>query len=414
MGKVNIANLREGMVLADNLVDTTGRCLLTQGSVVQMRHIHIMKSWGITEADVEGVDQEQAASSAMAEIDPELIKKCEDYIAPFFNRSNQEHEVMQEIKRQSVLRLARKWPGNSGLFENSADSDSTGASDGPPDEKTVPVQKLVDSSQLASFPDIYYRIDKALRDPKSSAAHLAETISSDTSLAAKLLRLANSAFYGLPSKTDSITRAVTLIGTKEISTLALGVLAIRYFKNIPQKLINMKGFWTHSVACGFFASILAQRKIGLSEERFFIAGLLHDIGRLVMSMGLPKNMAYAVSQSRTTSTPLNEVEREVFGFDHTKTASLLMKKWEIPMTLENMLRYHHDPVKSPNPLEASVIHVADIMAIAFQFGHSGEMMVPSLKAEVWNTLGISRSVIEPTLTQVERLVNDTMKDFLYE
>jgi len=414
MGKVNIANLREGMVLADNLVDTTGRCLLTQGSVIQMRHIHIMKSWGITEADVEGVDQEQAASSAMAEIDPELIKKCEDYIAPFFSRSNQEHEVMQEIKRQSVLRLARKWPGNSGLFENSADSDSTGASDGPPDEKTVPVQKLVDSSQLASFPDIYYRIDKALRDPKSSAAHLAETISSDTSLAAKLLRLANSAFYGLPSKTDSITRAVTLIGTKEISTLALGVLAIRYFKNIPQKLINMKGFWTHSVACGFFASILAQRKIGLSEERFFIAGLLHDIGRLVMSMGLPKNMAYAVSQSRRTSTPLNEVEREVFGFDHTKTASLLMKKWEIPMTLENMLRYHHDPVKSPNPLEASVIHVADIMAIAFQFGHSGEMMVPSLKAEVWNTLGISRSVIEPTLTQVERLVNDTMKDFLYE
>ncbi len=414
MGKVNIANLRDGMVLADNLVDTTGRCLLAQGSVIQMRHIHIMKSWGITEADVEGVNQEQAASSALAEIDPELIGKCEDYVAPFFIRADKENEVMQEIRRLSVLRIARKWYGNSGIPEAGVCLESVAPPDGPGDEKAVPVQRLVNNSQLASFPDIYYRIDRSLRDPRSSASHLAETISVDTSLSAKLLRLANSAFYGLPSKTDSITRAVTLIGTKEIGTLALGVLAIRCFKDIPQRLINMKGFWTHSIACGLFASILAQHKIGFSEERFFTGGLLHDIGRLVMSMGLPKHMAYAVGQSRGTSTPLNDVEREVFGFDHTKTASLLMRKWEFPMALESMVRYHHDPGRSPNPLEASIIHVADIMAIAFQFGHSGESMVPPLKEDAWNALAIPLSVIEPTLAQVERLVNETIRNFLYE
>ena len=162
-----------------------------------------------------------------------------------------------------------------------------------------------------------------------------------------LLRLANSAFYGLPSKTDSITRAVTLIGTKEISTLAMGVLAIRFFKDIPQQLINMKTFWTHSVACGIIAGILAQHKIGFTEEKFFIAGLLHDIGRLIMSMGLPRNMTYAVSQSRRGSTPLYEIEDEIFGFNHTKAAALLMQKWEFPIALKNMVRHHHDPIGFP-------------------------------------------------------------------
>jgi putative nucleotidyltransferase with HDIG domain len=414
LGKVNVAHLKGGMVLADNLVDTTGRCLLAQGAVIQDKHIHIMKSWGITEADVEGVNQEQAASCARAEIDAALIKKCEDYMTPFFRHSNPDHEVIQEIRRLSVTHLAKRWSEDPGLQEISVGFGGVEVSERLPDERIVPLQKLVANSQLASFPDIYYRIEKALRDPKSSISHLADIISADTSLSAKLLRVANSAFYGLPSKTDSVTRAITLIGTKEFSTLATGVLAIRYFKDIPQKLINMKAFWTHSVACGLFASILAQRKIGFSEEKFFIAGLLHDIGRLIMSIALPQNMTYAVSQSQKRSVPLNEVEAEIFDFDHTKAAALLMQKWEFPITLVNMVRFHHDPAGSPNPVESSIIHVADIMAIAFQFGHSGEVIVPPLKAEAWEALAVSQSVIEPTLDQTERLVNETIRDFLYE
>ena len=414
MGKVNVAHLKEGMVLATNLVDTTGRCLLAQGAVIQQKHIRIMKSWGITEADVKDIDQEQAASEAMAEIDPFLARKCEDYVTPFFRNSNQDHEVMKEIRRLTVTRLAKRWSENPGLEEVSVDLDAVEVSERLPDENVIPLQKLVANGQLASFPDIYFRIDKALRDPKSSVSHLADIISTDTSLSAKLLRLANSAFYGLPSKTDSVTRAITLIGTKEISTLATGILAIRYFKDIPQKLINMEAFWTHSVACGLFASILAQRKIGFSEEKFFIGGLLHDIGRLIMAVGLPQSMAHTVILSRKRSVPLNVVEAEIFGFDHTQTAALLMQKWEFPATLENMVRFHHDPVLSPNPLEASIIHVADIMAIAFQFGHSGEVMIPPLNVKAWEALAVSQSVIEPTLDQAERLVNETIKDFLYE
>ena len=268
--------------------------------------------------------------------------------------------------------------------------------------------------QLASFPDVYYRIDEALKDSRSSASHLADVICTDTSLSAKLLGLANSAFYGVPSKIDTITKAITFIGTKQISTLAMGVLAIRFFKGIPIQFIDMKAFWTHSVACGAFASILAQNKTGLSEERFFVAGLLHDIGRLVMSLGLPRNTTYTIGESRRRSIPVYVVENERLCYDHTQVGEALLQKWDFPQTLQHAVRYHHEPETSPYPLESSIIHLADIMAIAFQFGHSGELAVPPLAEKAWEALGISTSIITPALAHAERLVNEMTKDFLHE
>jgi putative nucleotidyltransferase with HDIG domain len=402
------------MVLAEDLVDARGRFLLAQGAVIQEKQLRVMKIWGITEADVEGVDPGEAASRAMAAIDPELLRRCEDYVTPFFRNSNQEYEVMREMRRLSVLHLAKRCMAGATFPEMEVEAGSADAGDAPTDEKIIAPPGLMRHIQLASFLDVYYRIDEVLKDSKSSASHLADVIGKDTSLSAKLLRLANSAFYGVPSKIDTVTRAITFIGTKEISTLAMGVLAIRFFKGIPIRFIDMKTFWTHSVACGAFASILAQCKTGLSEERFFVAGLLHDIGRLVMFLGLPRNTTYAIGESRRRSVPLFVVENERFHYDHTKVGEALLEKWDFPLTLQLAVRYHHEPMRSPHPLESSIIHLADIMAIAFQFGHSGEIAVPPLEVDAWEALGISTSMIIPALAHAERLVNEMTKEFLYE
>lgn len=414
---VNVDDLKGGMVLAGDLVDPVGRFLLARGSTIQEKHIQIMKVWGITQADIEGYDQEKAAETTMSQIDPEILKKAEDYIAPFFQYSNQEHEAIREIKRLSVLDTARKLasrgdlPGAKVLTEAEIYGE-TQKTDSK--ERMVTAQALIQNIQLASFPDIYYRLTKVLNDPRSSASLIAEVISKDTSLSAQLLKLANSAFYGLPSKVDSITTAITYVGINEISTLATGVLAIRYFKGISPKFIDMKTFWMHAVACGTFASILARNKGGLSEERFFVAGLLHDIGRLIMLKSLPQTATQAILQSRKGLSPLYKIEDEMFGFDHTVIAQLLLKKWDFPVSLEQMVRFHHEPVNSSNPLEASIIHFANIMAIALQFGHSGEIFVPPVQERVWEILGISPSIFAPAISQAERLVSEIMKDFLYE
>jgi HD-like signal output (HDOD) protein len=402
------------MVLAEDLVDVTGRFLLPQGAVIKEKHLRVMKSWGITEADIEGIDQGQAASRAMESLDPNLLNACEERIEPIFRNCDQEQEVIREIRRQSVLHLVKRCMAgieDPAKVDERATAETLGK---PSDEEIATPSGLMKRIQLASFPDVYYRIDEVLKDSKSSASHLADVISKDASLSAKLLMLANSAFYGVPSKVDTITKAVTFIGTKEISTLAMGILAIRVFEGIPVQFIDMKAFWTHSVACGAFASTLAQRKTGLSEERFFVAGLLHDIGRLIMFLGLPLNMTYAIGQSRKNGTPLFSTEEEILGYDHSEVGELLLEKWNFPLTLKHAVRYHHDPVHSPHPLESSIIHVADIMALAFQFGHSGEVSIPPLEQKAWEALGISTGVIVPALAHADRLVSEMVKDFLYE
>ncbi len=103
------------MVLDGDLVDVTGRFLLARGEVIHEKQLRIMRSWGITEADVEGIDPGEAASRAMAAIDPALLRRCEDYVTPFFRNSNQEHEVMREMKRLSVLHLAKRCTAGTGL-----------------------------------------------------------------------------------------------------------------------------------------------------------------------------------------------------------------------------------------------------------------------------------------------------------
>ena len=340
MGKLNVEDLKSGMVLAGDLVDTTGRFLIPRGTVIEEKHLRVMKSWGITEADVRTVDTAAAASDLHSGIDPGLVTRCEDCVAPFFLNSNLHHEMMREMRRLSVLDLVKKCAAGH-PFPERADSHPCADAEKARREKVLSPDSLMSDIRLASFPEVYYQIEEALNNPHSSASHLADIIAKDTSLSAKLLKVANSALYGLPSKVDTIAKAITFIGTEEIAMLTAGILATRFFKGIPDRFVDMESFWTHSVACGAFASFLAQFEKGLSEERFFVAGLLHDIGRLVMFLGLPQNMALVMDDSKGGTQPLFTSERERLGFDHADVGGALAQKWEFPPALQHAVRYHH-------------------------------------------------------------------------
>jgi HD-like signal output (HDOD) protein len=414
MGIVHVDDLKSGMVLADDIKDAMGRFLLRQGIVLQDKHIEIFKSWGITEANIEGIDQKIASEEMTQQIDPDILRKCDNYASLLFQYSNNDHEAIKELKRLRILQLVKIMSSGGNLPEIETVAGSERPMPGSrtaEQEMPLSAEALVKNAKLSSFPDIYYRINKVLNDPQSSASYLAEVISKDTSLSTNLLKIANSAFYGLPSKVDTVTRAITLIGLNEISTLAMGVLAMRFFKNIPQKLIDMKTFWIHAIACGSFASIIARSKKGLEEERYFVAGMLHDMGRLVAAIMLPQRTVQAIRESRNKKIPLFKIEKEIFGYDHAWVASLLLKKWNFPVVLENMVKFHHEPAGAPQPLDASIIHFSNIMAIACQFGHSGEIFVPPLMDRAWNALSISPSMLAPAVSQAERMINEMMKDF---
>src|SRR5207249_4672691 len=251
-----------------------------------------------------------------------------------------------------------------------------------------PEQLVHGHSGVPSPPQIYMSLTKELDNPRASTAQIANIISRDSGLSARLLRLVNSAFYCFPSKVESISQAVLLVGTEQIRDLVLATSVLRIFKGIPTDLIDMDSFWLHSVATGVTARLLAAHRRETNGERFFVAGVLHDIGRLLMCMKLPDQARAALSRTQEDSSRLLvDIEREVFGFDHATAGGVLLHVWGLPPSLTETVRCHHTPGDAQQyALEAVVVHLADIIVTALGLGSSGNEAVPSLSPTAWDRL----------------------------
>jgi HD-like signal output (HDOD) protein len=265
--------------------------------------------------------------------------------------------------------------------------------------------------KLPSLPVIFSQINEAISDPKSSATHVANIINKDSSLSARLLKIVNSALYGFPSRIDTISRAVAIIGTKQLSILALGTSALAVFKDIPSDLLDMRLFWKHSIACGIIARIVASYKNDKMTERFFLAGLLHDIGRLIMLKYLPFEAKEALHRARRTNSLLCKTEEEVTGFNHTVIGSILVKEWKLPATLENAIRCHHSCSECKISLESAMVHLSDIITNALGIGTSGEQFVPPLNRKAWEEIGMSTGVLAAAVREAEPHIAQTVHIF---
>ena len=268
----------------------------------------------------------------------------------------------------------------------------------PREPKTLVAQ----APEIPSLPDIYLRLDQAINDPRYSLNDIGQIIGSDTGLSGRLLRLANSAFYSFPAKIDTITRALTLVGTRQLRDLVLATVVIRAFRKVPTRLVNMQDFWRHSVAVGVAARIIAIYQREVNVEHYYVAGILHDIGRLVHFLLIPDASVscYEISHSRTI--PLFQAEREVLGFDHADTGHALLQEWNLPASLSDPVAHHHRPSQSvAYPREAAILHLADMIANAFSFGSSGEKLVPPLDETAWNLLQIPAVQLDSVLRQIE-------------
>ncbi len=191
--------------------------------------------------------------------------------------------------------------------------------------KTDPQKLICESGIVPSLPIIYARINKAVNDPTSSMTSIGEIISKDMGLSARLLRMVNSAFYNFPSRIDTISQAVIVIGIEQIRDLALGTSVIELFEGIPRRLVTMESFWRHSVTCGLAARMLAVHRREINVERYFVAGLLHDIGRLIIYLKIPSQASEALSRCKTTGEFLYQAEREIMGFHHAEVGGALMQ-----------------------------------------------------------------------------------------
>ncbi|MBI3128927.1 MAG: HDOD domain-containing protein [Candidatus Tectomicrobia bacterium] len=274
-------------------------------------------------------------------------------------------------------------------------------------------QLLGPDDSVPSLPTVFHQLDVAVNNPRSSMRQVAEIISADQALSARLLKLVNSAFFGFPSRIETITHAVTIVGMQQLRDLALATSIVQMFKGIPIALLNPKSFWMHSIASGTAARILASYHQEPNVERFFVAGLLHDIGHLVLYRHQADLAKETLLRSIEAGRVLYQVEREMMGTDHAEVGGELLSFWKLPPSLAEAVRFHHLPCGSGRyPLEASIVHLSDVIANALQLGTSGERHVPPLEPRAWDGLKLPVSILSPAVSQLEQQVAGALALFL--
>lgn len=218
-------------------------------------------------------------------------------------------------------------------------------------------------SGLVSPPDVCITVFELVESNTATARTLGEVISRDPSLTARLLKLVNSAFYHFSKRIDTVSRAVTVIGISELYSLVIAVSAIKSFSKIPNYLINIDTFWRHSLYCGLIARIIARRSNVLHPERLFVAGLLHDIGSLVMFDQAPHEARDLLLAAQGDEDILYLSEIKEFGFSHADLGGLLLGDWNLPAALRDAVQHHHRPEAAGiGKMEAAIVHIANALA----------------------------------------------------
>jgi len=215
------------------------------------------------------------------------------------------------------------------------------------------------TNALITLPAVYLRARAALQDPNASLAEAADVIACDPAMTARLLRIANSAFFGFAAPVQTVARAVNLLGTEQVHDLLLATSVSSVFAGVSRELVDMEVFWRRGVLCGVAARLLAARCNVLDSERLFVEGLLHEVGHLVLFQHLPESAASAMRRAGQTGTPLFRVERELLGCDYAEVGSELLRLWQLPASLQESVRWHVEPERARDfPLEVAIVHMA--------------------------------------------------------
>ena len=265
---------------------------------------------------------------------------------------------------------------------------------------------------LFTLPEMYLRIREAVDDSGSSIADVAEIVSGDPVITARLLRFANSAFFGLPSQVDTISRAVNILGTQLVHDVVLAT-SVSGSCAMATDALDVRQFWSSSAYCAVLSRLLAQRCHVLDSERVFLEGLLRDIGHLVMYQQIPVPIAEAQRQAISSGAELYQVERALIGYDYGQVGQELMALWNLPPSLGEVARYHVEPASSENcPLETAIVHIAHHIAIAARSGSNVADATLPISADAWTVTGLSEEVIDPVRIEADSSVTEAQQIFI--
>ncbi|MBN1602485.1 MAG: HDOD domain-containing protein [Chitinispirillaceae bacterium] len=218
---------------------------------------------------------------------------------------------------------------------------------------------------LPALPSIVTRLIRVVNSPDTSAEDAASLIERDPALTTKMLRLANSAFYGIPRSISSVSSAVVILGFNTIRSLVLSASVMKMFSGNNEHTLDKERFWKHSIVCALAAKIIVRHFINvrmMDPESAFCAGILHDIGKLIFNEFAGEDYKTACEYAMNNNIPLLEAERIVLGIDHAQIGRILADKWALPLDLEYSIVFHHSPGEADKLTDlVTTVHFADIV-----------------------------------------------------
>lgn len=278
----------------------------------------------------------------------------------------------------------------------------------------TPQELAASVTQLVSFSDVALRVDELLADDHSSATDISDLIEQDPALTATLIRIANSAFFNAGAPVDSVEKAVTIVGSVQIRDIMLGVCARQGFDGIPNDLISLNDFWKHCLCCAVASQLLASHSQVARTNSAFAAGLLHDIGHLVMFSQCPDLSRQALLLSLDQSDGLLPylAERHVFGFDHMAVGAALARQWGFPENLRHCIEWHHDPFAADQVNSLTMlVHIANSIAVLVELESENTDDAPPIDYRAFEKLQLSAELIPDIVAATRESFADLVRVF---
>lgn len=262
--------------------------------------------------------------------------------------------------------------------------------------------KIERITTLPTLPQVVTKIAAMVESSESSVADVGRIIAKDQVLSAGVLKLVNSAFYGFSRRVSTVTHAMVLLGFNVVKGLVMSASVFDLFQQGEGDGLDRKHLWDHSIGTARIAGVLAQ-KVKLQEpEDAVVAGLLHDLGKIVLCAYLPEEFAAIIELAKKRNLLMLEAEMEILGVTHGEIGRWLLERWKLPAKLIEPIALHHAPhLAREAPLTTAVVHLADILCIAASIGDSGDAKIPPLSHAAWNLLGMTMGQVEEALCEID-------------
>ncbi|GMQ88666.1 MAG: HDOD domain-containing protein [Gammaproteobacteria bacterium] len=233
-------------------------------------------------------------------------------------------------------------------------------------------------------------------------AVLMQKIGQDQALAMRVLRVVNSPFYGFSRHIGSLKDAGMMLGVHTLRNIVMAAGIMGHFPSREDQSFDRLSFWQHAIGTGVAAKVLASH-CGLDEDSAFTAGLLHDIGKLVMAVYFPLDFDQVLAWRDKQDCLLKEAEQKVLGFDHTLVGARVTQKWKLPVAIIEAIQHHHCPDSAADIPFASLVHIADILCRGLEIGHGGDTLIPVLDVAAMQRLGLGWEQLRASLPEIEAL-----------